>query len=90
MELPEGKIIVIVFVGILTIFSYFGFDLKQILQEKLSSLFPPLSLPPSTKQVAPRQLFAPSSSSPPTISPRLNQILYNRANPHPIETVSLF
>jgi len=89
MELPEGKVIVFLFVALLAVFSYFGFDLKQILQDKISNMFPPLDFPASKAEYK----FSPakynSFMDPPTVSPQLDQLLNRRSVPHPIETVPL-
>jgi hypothetical protein len=89
MELPEGRIIVFVFVALLALLSYFGFDLKQILQEKISELFPPLN---PVKHITPDLVYsdpAPSSHGLPTVLPSLDKLLACRTKPHPIETISL-
>jgi hypothetical protein len=89
MELPGGRIIVFVFVALVALLSYFGFDLKQILQEKVSELFPPLN---PVKHITPDIVYsdpAPSSHGLPTVFPGLDKLLACRTRPHPIETISL-
>ena len=51
MQLPDGKVVVIAFVIIIAILSYFGIDLKEILQEKLSDLIPPFLNTNGSEQV---------------------------------------
>jgi hypothetical protein len=89
MELPEGRIIVFVFVALIAVLSYFGFDLKQILQEKVSSLFPPLMTEKPTQPDIVYSDPAPSSHGLPTVLPSLEKLLACRTKPHPIETISL-
>jgi hypothetical protein len=91
MELPEGRIVVFVFVAFLALLSYFGFDLKQILQERVSELFPPLILEKPQQQPDLGQVYSDSASSPdsPTVFPHLDQLLERRKGPHPIETISM-
>jgi hypothetical protein len=86
MKLPEGKIIIVIFVIIIAILAYFGIDLKMILHQKISDLIPPIfeseqKPTPIIQQINRTDIIQ-------TMSPKMNDILTNRGQNHPTFWVS--
>lgn len=95
MKLPDQKVVVMAFVGLIALMAFFGFDLKQLLQEKMMEWFSPSDTSP-----APSEQNASSnrgavfkkrdpffSDTPPTVSPFLSEVIQSRSSSHPITSI---
>ena len=97
MKLPDQKVIVMAFVGLMALMAFFGFDLKQLLQEKMMEWFSPLEPNPDPSQqktsnnrgtvFQKRDPFFSESNIPPTVSPFLSEAIQFRSSSHPITSI---